>query len=548
MNRDEYFLALRNDLKKDRRADRLIEELNDHLDDHESFAAITGIASQTTDKILGSSSMVANAHYTARRTASPSMIIAEAIAFAVVGTLIVLISTLGQVTYIVDDLGPEPWQYLGIPNILGWMFEIFGTLGAVSIACLFASIIYHLFALRTSLTAHENLQLHRARRFIISGLPIVLTVLTSIGVSSGITGLTTDIDPVFIAGFAIETALFLLGMFIAQILLKKVILPSSQKRFGRIILWYREHIAPKIPTILGITASVYIITTHVFIYNLAWLDGFDRVIENHPIIGLGLAMPRGILELFFMFAHFWFVGGIYQLTDGDITILYIIFFGLIVFVTIFAPLLGTYRRYVDAKQFRMPWVAIVSVIYFVGAFLLGPLRSAPTITWHVPHYDLSEKLERQEVGPMYQFVKYFNRLEGFYAHYYAFRRGDDLIVTMNEQEINVEIPNIENPVITRTNNRIGSRGIYLKDSPPANVTCDGMPIYYEGDQMYLGDFHTFSYFCSTLAIDGVTIAEITNGSYSGMTMTDDGKYAFLLLNGGVEDPSYGYLVELPKKK
>lgn len=86
MNRDEYFESLKADLANDPRSERLVEELREHLDDHESLSMIIGKKTESAESILGSSSTIASAHKTARRTASPFMILTEAAAFGIIGT------------------------------------------------------------------------------------------------------------------------------------------------------------------------------------------------------------------------------------------------------------------------------------------------------------------------------------------------------------------------------------------------------------------------------------------------------------------------------
>jgi len=525
MNREEYFRSLQADLADDPRNARLIQELAEHLDDHETLAAISGRKPEHADGILGDTKTIARAHQSARRTASPTHILSEAGAFGIAGTPFILIFVLVVATRMFEAASDEPFTALG-----------FGAL------CVLSSIIFHVFALRTTIVTHERARVSTFARIMITGIPVLVCAVLTIGISKD-----TGVDAELFGSLLIAVALFVSGAPIANSIIRRMTVLDSHTRIGRAVLWYRKHIVPKLGTILGAGTTVYIILTHfLFFSGPATFDAFNTFVDQHLILGLSIAMPRRFMELALMFAHFWFVGGPYQFFHANITSLYAAFFGAIAFVGVIAPLIGAYRRYTITRKFPLPWIAIISTVYFGGIIFLAP-TDAPQITWHVPHYNLSENLERKELGPMYPFVKHLNRMEGFYADYFAYRYGDDLVVTMNEKKMKIVIDDIEDPTIVTIGNEAMSHGFFLLDAPPTGVTCDGKTFTYSGTDAYLGEIHQFSYLCSTLAVNGVTIAEITNGTYAGMTTSADGKHAFLLLSTGVYDPSYGYLVELPQE-
>lgn len=526
MNRDEYFESLKADLANDPRSERLIQELREHLDDHESLSMIIGKKPESAESILGSSLTIASAHKAARRTASPFMILAEAAAFGIIGTPFLLVFFLVVITRIEDPIAINPLLSI-------W----FSTL------CVASSAAFHLFALRTTAKAHEQTQIRTAAKLMITGVPIIA------GAAFIITfGLNTNGGTWVFASLLAAIVLFALGAPIAHWMIQRVLLADKNTRFGRFILWYRKHILPHFGTIVGVGMTVYILLTHLlFTQGTSALDAFETFMETHPLLGLLIALPRGAIELTLMFLHFWFVNGIGQMLDINIAILYAIFFGVIVYATVFTPMMAAYQRYRLTQQLRTPWVAVISVMYFAGIALFAQL-DVPKVTWHVPHYDLAEKLERQELGPMYSMVKYLNRMEGFYSKYFAYRYGDDLVVTMNDREMKIEINDIQNPTITPIENTKKTHGPFLLDFPPENVTCNGKAFTYDGTTTTLGDSSQVSYFCSSLEVNGEVIATIENATYAGMTQTADGKYAFLLLSSGFYDPSYGYLVELPRKE
>lgn len=525
MNREDYFRSLQADLADDPRNARLIQELAEHLDDHETLAAISGKKPEHADGILGDTKTIARAHQSARRTASPSLILSEAAAFGIAGTPIILIFVLVVATRMLDIALREPLTALG-----------FGAL------CVLSSIIFHIFALRTTIVTHEGARISTVARLMITGIPVLVCTVLTIGIGTGTGG-----DAELFGSLLVAVALFVSGAPIANIVVRRMIAIDHHSRIGRAASWYRKHIVPRLGTILGGGTVVYIILTHfLFFSGPATFDAFNAFVDHHPLLGIFIAMPRGFMEIVLMFAHFWFVSGPYQFFHANVTALYAIFFGAIAFVTIIAPLIGAYRRYTITHRLSIPWVAVISVVYFGGIMLLAP-TDAPRVTWHVPHYNLSENLERKELGVMYPLVKHLNRMEGFYADYFAYRYGDDLVVTMNEKKMHIAIDDINNPTITVVGNQEMTHGFFLLDAPPAGITCNGKSFTYSGTDVYLEDEHQVSYFCSTLAVNGVAIAEIADGMYAGMTATADGKYAFLLLSTGFYDPSYGYLVELPQE-
>lgn len=526
MNRDEYFESLKADLANDPRSERLIEELREHLDDHESLSMIIGKKTESAESILGPTTIVAEAHNAARRTSSPLMILIEAAAFGIIGTPFIFVFFIIVITRILTVDSVTPAIAFGI-----------------SMLCMLSSVIFHIFALRTTEKVHEHTQIRSTAKFIITGLPI----LTSI-VFVTTFGLGTDAGESVFSSLFTAVVLFALGAPIAQWILRRITVADKNTRFGQLVLWYRKHILPHFGTILGAGMTVYILITH-YVMSLGdvGLDRYGTFIDAHPILGMLIAAPQGILELVFMFLHFWFVDGLYRLIGVNITILYALFFGIIGYVTIITPIFASYQRHKITHRFNIPWIAIMSIVYFGGIALTAPL-DVPKITWHTPHYDLAEKLECQELGPMYSTVKYLNRLEGWYSKYFAYRYGDDLVVTMNNREMKIVIDDINNPTITTIGTEERSHGFILLDSPPENVTCSGKSFTYSGTEVYLDDQQQISYSCSSLAVDGVVIAEIDNAQYAGMTQTADGKYAFLLLTKDVYGPSFGYLVELPRKE
>ncbi len=526
MNRDEYFESLKADLANDPRSERLIQELREHLDDHESLSMIIGKKAESAESILGSSSTIATAHKASRRTASPFMILTEAAAFGIIGTPCILVFFLLTITRVFETY------------TIDWL-----ALLSISILCILGSALFHIFALRTTAKAQEQTQIRTAAKLMITGIPICAGAAFIIAF-----GLTTEGSTYVFISLLTAVVLFALGAPIAHWIIRRMAFADKNTWFGRFVLWYRKHILPRLGTIIGAGMTIYILITHYVIsMGTVGLDRYGTFIDAHPILGMALAAPRGIIELVFMFLHFWFVDGLHRLLSVNVTVLYAIFFGVAGYVTIFTPIFASYQRRKITHRFSIPWVAIISVVYFGGIALTAPL-DVPKVTWHVPHYDLSEKLERQELGPMYSTVKWLNRLEGFYAKYFAYRYGDNLVVTMNDREMKIVINDIKNPTITPIGNTEKTHGFFLLDSPPANVSCNGKSFTYDGTVATLGQSSQISYFCSSLEVSGVPIATITDGEYAGMTQTADGKYAFLLLSTGVYDPSYGYLIELPRKE
>ncbi len=549
MNRKDYFAILRTDLNNDPRTDRLIEELNEHLDDHESMAALTGTSRETTEAVLGQSTIIANAHRTARRTANPTMIMLEAIGFGVAGTPIFLMTFIAMFTQLLgtlNALGSGSWNaYPALPESLAWVFAIGQSLIGYGLLCLGASIIFHLFTLRSVVTDHEQAQLQRARQWTIVGFPIAFSFLVSVGIVSP--QALTAFDPATVIGFMLSIAIFLLGVLLALRIIRASIAAPSYSRFGKSILWYREKLYPKLSTIIGVYCTVSILVTHKLFLTLASLDRFNTVVDTHPVLALFIAAPRFAIELGMFFIHWWMSSAALHILHLNVTATYILIFGTVIFVSIVTPIMSAYRRYTLVHRLSIPWVAVISVVYFGGIAALAPLRESH-ITWHVPHNDIGETLERQELGPMYAVVKYFNRNEGWYANYYAYRFGDDLVVTMNSRTMRIGINDIQNPSITDIGDAERSHDSMLHDAPPANVSCDGVEFAYDGTNVYLGERHELTYPCHTLAVNGVTVAEIEDAQYAGMTMTADEKYAFLLLSTGIYDPTNGYLVELPPKE
>lgn len=526
MNREEYFRSLKGDLADDPRNTRLIQELAEHLDDHATLAAMNGKKPEHADAILGDVHTIARAHRAARRTANPALILSEAVVFGVVGTPLILIFAFILTTKILETASNEPIAALG-----------FGAL------CILSSAIFHVFALRMTMVAHEKAHVSLAARLMITGIPVLSCGLVAIGIGE----LGDGMDYELLGSLLLAVALFVGGKPLASLMIRRMMALGHNTRTGRAVLWYRKHIVPRMSAVLGGGITAYIILTHfLFFSGPVMFDAFDAFVDNHPLLGIFIMMPRGMMELALMFAHFWFVDGPYQFLHANITMVYALFFGIIGCVTIIAPLIGAYRRYVITHRFPVPWIVIASAVYFGGIMLLAPM-DAPSITWHVPHYNLSENLERQELGPMYPLVKHLNRMEGFYADYFAYRYGDDLVITMNEKKLQITIDDINSPSITSVGSQGVTHGFFLLDAPPTGVTCDGQSFTYSGTDVYLGENSQISYVCNTLAVNGVTIAEITNGTYAGMTATADGKYAFLLLSTGYYDPSYGYLVELPQE-
>lgn len=527
MNRDDYFRSLKADLGDDPRSKRLIEELGEHLDDHESLCMIIGKKSESAESVLGAPATVAIAHSAARRTASPFMILAEAAAFGIIGTPFILVFFLLLITRVFESDLATPTMLLGVTAL-----------------CIFSSAIFHIFALRTTAKAHEHTQVRTAAKFMITGVPILAGAAFII-----VFGLSTEGSTSVFASLLVAIALFATGAPIAHWIIRRMLTADKNTRFGRLVLWYRKHILHRLGTLIGAGMTIYILITHYVVsQGTVGLDRFETFIDAYPILGILIAAPRGIIELILMFTHFWFINGLHQFLNINVVVLYVIFFGIIGYVTIVMPTFASIQRRKKTHRFSIPWVAIISTVYFAGITFTAPL-DIPKVTWHVPHYDLAEKLERKELGPMYSMVKWLNRLEGSYSKYFAYRYSDKLVITMNDHEMEIAINDIQHPTITPIGNTEKTHEFFLLDSPPANVTCNGKAFTYNGTETTLeGSSQQISYFCSSLEVNGIPVATIENAAYAGMTQTADGKYAFLLLSSDFYGPSYGYLVELPPKQ
>lgn len=192
---------------------------------------------------------------------------------------------------------------------------------------------------------------------------------------------------------------------------------------------------------------------------------------------------------------------------------------------------------------RIPWLESSFLIFLLSLFCIGPIGT-PHLEWQVPVQDLSEIIEKRELGPFYRFTKNINQDESPLARYevYARENGFRIDQARGPSFLIPFTSSTDNLSLGKTQTAFNDRIFGWTQTIPAGVTCDDAVL---DPQRFITET-ALQPTCRELAYRGQALfkQKTPRWGFSGMTLSPDGSTAVIRLTGGVYEPEYVFLVDL----
>ena len=193
---------------------------------------------------------------------------------------------------------------------------------------------------------------------------------------------------------------------------------------------------------------------------------------------------------------------------------------------------------------RIPWLESSFLVFLLSLFCIGPIGT-PHVQWHIPVRDLSEIIEKAQLGPFYRFTKNIIQNESPLARYEVYvkdngfridqRQGPSFLIPFLSSTQNVKLAEL-------SGKNFNDRIFGWTQPIPAGLTCDGTVLDPQG---FITDT-ALQPTCKTLAFNEKTLftQSAKRWGFSGMTLSPDESSAVIRLTGGVYEPEYVFLIDL----
>lgn len=182
--------------------------------------------------------------------------------------------------------------------------------------------------------------------------------------------------------------------------------------------------------------------------------------------------------------------------------------------------------------------ACIGLYIFVILFFLGN-PSEPVLEWHVPVEEISTRLEKQQTGPLYRYLKGINADDGDFA--YRFRSTGERSFRLEQSSRKVyTISNIQT-VERYAFQKSKETSKWFNENPtavlPTGFFCDAAPS--------TGIGVSSEYRCKTLKYhDNVIYTQWEPNTIVNIVLSENKGWALIGLDTGFYDPHYVYLVDL----
>ncbi len=369
-NRAAFFSALTEELPDDVWGLRLQEELSAHLEDAVYFGALEGksetIAEEQALADLGSPKLILQEFRHAMTFKSSQAFYLHALAAGLLATPLVYLAMIATHTVI-----------LALP--------VFGVLFA-----------YYTFSLRPLLRHIDGRAMRNHIIAIISGIPVLLVGIPMILATFGSTVSSSDRIPLIVS--------FGIGALIA---IGSAIVSAWE------ILWEQRHASKKTTVLgtlhsfmtlaLGFTSILFVMMFMVIGQNAP--SSMSTLSKVHFLISTGLAAPNALIAFLSPITAGW-ISGIFLTGAGLIALGFIV------------------RSFLDRKERKgvsLPWGWIVVALLTVPLVAFPPKADGiKNIAWtNIPHTNISETIERSQLGPFYGMTKYVSQNQSESFRYYV---------------------------------------------------------------------------------------------------------------------------------
>lgn len=513
--RTAFFDTLTEELPDDIWGLRLQEELSAHLEDAVYFGALEGksetLAEEQALADLGSPKLILQEFHHAMTYKSPQAFFLHAIAAGLLATPLVYLAMISTYTVI-----------LALP--------VFGVLFA-----------YFLFALAPMLRHIDGRAMKGKIIAIVSGLPALLVGIPMIISLFGTTVQTGDRFPLLVS--------FLVGMFVT-------VLSACTAAWE--IGWEQRHPAKTTSItgtvranalrILGFVAVVFAVVILAMVQVAP--STMSTLAKVRFMISTGLAAPNALVAF------------LSPITAGWISGIVVTGAGLIALGFIVRSLLERKEK----KGASLPWGWIVVALLTIPLVAFPPkVEGIKNITWtNIPHTNISETIERGQLGPFYGMTKYVSQNQSDSFRYYV-SQDDGMPLQVKQIPDRVfsltNINTVNDLSITAARYEINGATMLTADvwchwknpttAPFGPTNSDGSLSYQDGTKVLLQNGAPM--YCSDLWVGEKEIFSATSGvidiESNDITLSTDGKWMLFKHDTDTEhnanlSPEEVYLIDL----
>jgi len=527
MIKNEYLQAVSNNLDNYSYRQRFLEELSDHYDDESYNLAVSGKknADEATQNNMGEPTLLAENFNKNMEKIYKMHWIRNVIITAVAAALVYALSSfLGNIisnTFIKSDN-----SYL-----IDFIYAIISTI---------LMILYYLFGMSNI----RSPKLSKKRKIVIILLLLFFPLLISL-------------FSLFFLFFDSIIAYVSQNENTGDINWQQIILPNlisfSKNIFITVLGWFVINRSLAKPAILHAKASNIFNILKICIYLM-----IIGIILFPIIFPINASATNNIFQFIFMLNFIIMIlSGI--IISNIFNVLITQYFVISIYLIAIIFTVWHIIRYLqfkiqkDALQ-KFPWMALILLIYSFTSLVVLPLQKNTSseefqsIKWQVPAVYISEKIEKKQFGPFYNFIHYFNQDEGQAFHYSINQNlsKNEFIINQNsgKQFIISNINSLNNYSQLIEKNKNNKKMAWISAVTGFNnpdVKC----VYPENYDAPLSDAD-WSRSCAELYYKNKLIYKSEGWpEINNFLVSQDGKWALLHFNNGAYNPSDVYLVQLP---
>ncbi|MBI2426464.1 MAG: hypothetical protein HYV34_01330 [Candidatus Kerfeldbacteria bacterium] len=524
MKKDTFLQEIEKDLGKSAEAARFREEIRDHVDDSLSDLSLKQTEDDVT-RTLGDPKKLTRIFngYMLKRLLVWAFF--QSLYTAILSTPLYTI-ILWSLTSIVDS-----WQYANASLLLR-------NLGFILVSLALLWIVYR------KTVPDIFLALAGWKRHLFWMLIIFSPLLLIILGASEFAGRSSPMPhAMIIAGVGGEFSLLGFGVisFVSSVrhLRKKAIQIHQHKKKSRST------------ALFAFLLLIYIAFSQLFAYRVVLFDTlpFHTFYESFPQELWFIFFPRGLLEnivlnfiiagmilaplTFFppfgVFWPYWVLGSA------------LVFVGCVLVVQ-------TVQHFRKSRFHDFPWLRCVGFVYIILLFV-SPVRT-PDLSTPLPMTNVSAIIEKQQLGPFTNLMRYLNQSEGPYAQYEVYG-GSSFLIRPNRGMIAWRIADIRSA---------DSFEVVRAPEETSHLRAEDQEYINRREEEFNGIACTYSHddpakeeklrrdtLCNTLLYHGKPFFRNNSpwfGWLDGLILSDDGKWAMIRISTGAYDAENVYLVDL----
>ncbi|MFA6027971.1 MAG: hypothetical protein WC752_03520 [Patescibacteria group bacterium] len=183
-----------------------------------------------------------------------------------------------------------------------------------------------------------------------------------------------------------------------------------------------------------------------------------------------IIMPKMLIELLFLIIPL----TIFQLFD---IVIWFWFIGIILFIILGLTCFSFIKTIIKNKKenkltfINFPWIKLTLAVWLMSILFFGS-TGTPSLRWSQPVIKVSRNIEVTQFGPIYNFVKYTNRDDGFFKYSININIDNKFSVQQIKNSNKISLYNIINGSKLKKNNNSTAIAEYSGDETlPADIKC-----------------------------------------------------------------------------